>query len=104
MMGGPPGGGFDINQMLERLPAVKLEDLRPGATVVISSTKGAKTNQLTAITVVSNADMLIQMASMMSGGNRGDAGAAGMGGPGMGGMMGGDLSGLGGLGLPGVMQ
>ena len=104
MMGGPPGGGFDINQMLERLPAVKLEDLRPGATVVISSTKGAKTNQLTAITVVSNADMLIQMASLMSGGNRGEAGAAGMGGPGMGGMTGADLSGLGGLGLPGVMQ
>jgi hypothetical protein len=98
MMGGPPGG-FDINQMLERMPAAKLEDLRLGSTVVISSTKGAKNDQLTAIVVLSNADMLIEMASMMSGSNRG---AMGMG-IGMGGMTGGDLSGLG-LGLSGIMQ
>ncbi len=104
MMGGPPAGGFDINQMVERMPAVKLEDLKPGSTVVISSTKGAKPDQLTAIMVLSNADMLIQMASMMSGGNRGGAGAAGLGGPGTGSMMGADLGGLEGLGLPGVMQ
>jgi hypothetical protein len=104
MMGGPPGGGFDINQMLEHLPLVKVEDLKPGSTVVISSTKGAKSDHLTAIVVLSNADMLIQMASSMSGGDRGGMGAAGMGSPGMGGMMGGDLGGLGGLGLPGIIQ
>ena len=68
-MGGPPGG-FDINQMLERMPAAKLEDLKPGSTVVVSSTKPARSNQLTAIMVLANADMLIQMASMVSGGNR----------------------------------
>lgn len=92
-----PGGGVDINQMLERMPAVKMEDLKPGTTVVVSSTKGAKSDQLTAILVVSNADMLIQMASM-TGGNRGGAASGGMNGPGMGGgMMGGDAGGLGGL-------
>ena len=95
--GGMPGGGVDINQMLERMPAVKMEDLKPGTTVVVSSTKGAKSDQLTAILVVSNADMLIQMASM-TGGNRGGAASGGMNGPGMGGgMMGGDAGGLGGL-------
>jgi hypothetical protein len=104
MMGGPPGGGFDINQMLERMPAVKLEDLKPGSTVVISSTKGARTDQLTAIIVLSNADMLLRMASMTSGGSRGGADAVGTGGPGMGGMMGMDLDGLGAIGLPGIMQ
>jgi hypothetical protein len=99
-MGGR-AGGFDINQMLEMMPAVKLEDLKPGSTVVISSTKGAKTDQLTAIMLLSNADMLIQMASAMSGG--GSRGGSGMG-AGMGSMMGGDAGGLSGLGLSGIMQ
>jgi hypothetical protein len=98
--GGLPGGGFDINQMLERMPAATVEDLKPGATVVISSTKGARSDQLTAILVLSNAGMLIQMASAMNGGNRG-GGAGAMNGPGMGGMMGGDM--LGGLGLGGII-
>jgi len=98
MTGGPPGG-FDINQMLEQLPIIKLEELKPGSTVVISSTKPTKGDQLTAIIVLANADMLLQMASMMSGGNRG-----GEGGPGMGGMMSGDLNGLASLGLSGIMQ
>ena len=102
--GAPPGGGFDINQMLERMPAVKLEDLKPGATVVGTSTKGASKDRLTAILVLSNADMLIQMASMMKGADGGAMGAAGMNGGGMGGMMGGDFSGLMGLGLGGINQ
>jgi hypothetical protein len=100
--GGAPGG-FDINQMIEHIPAVKLEDLKPGATVVITSTKGAKSGEITAILVLSNADMLIQMASAMQGPGRG-AGAAGMTGMGMGGMNNGDLSGLMGLGIGGMNQ
>jgi hypothetical protein len=98
--GGPgrgPGSGFDINQMIEHIPAVKLEDLTPGVTVAITSTKGAKSDRIAAILVLSNADMLIQMASMAKGGNGGPAGAQGMGGAGMGA----DLGGLMGLGLGG---
>jgi hypothetical protein len=98
--GGPgrgPGGGFDINQMIEHIPAVKLEDLKPGVTVAITSTKGAKSDRITAILVLSNADMLIQMASMAKGASGGPAGMQGMNGGGMGG----DLSGLMGLGLGG---
>jgi len=101
--GGAPGGpptGFDINQMIEHIPAVKLEDLKPGATVVITSTKGAKSSEITAIMVLSNADMLIQMAAAMKAAGRG-AGAPGMGG---GGMNGGDLNGLMGLGIGGMNQ
>ena len=100
--GGPPGG-FDINQMIEHIPAVKLEDLKPGATVVITSTKGAKSGEITAILVLSNADMLIQMASAMKAAGRG-AGANAMTGAGMGGMNSGDLTGLMGLGLGGMNQ
>jgi hypothetical protein len=102
MGGGAPGGGFDINQMLEHMPAVKLADLRPGSTVVISSTKGARADRLTAIMVLSNADMLVLMASTMSGANH--AGSPAAGNAAMGSMMGGDSGGLGGLGLSGMMQ
>ena len=52
--------------MLERMPPVKLEALKTGGTIVVSSTKGAKTDQLTAIMVLANADLLIQMASRTS--------------------------------------
>ena len=31
--------------MLERMPLSKLEDLKPGETIVVSSTKGAKNDQ-----------------------------------------------------------
>ena len=106
--GGPPsgmmrGGGMDLSQMLEHMPPAKLEDLKPGDTVVVSSTKGAKADQITAIMFLSNAGSLIQMASMQSGGGRSGAGggmAGGMGG--MGGMGGGGMD-LGGMGLGGII-
>jgi hypothetical protein len=95
-------GGFDINQMIERTPVIKLEDLKPGTTVVITSTKGAKSDRLTAIMLLSNADMLIQMASAMKGESGG--GMGGMSPGGMGGMASGDMSGLMGLGIGGMNQ
>jgi hypothetical protein len=98
--GARPGAGFDINQMIEHMPAVKLDDLKPGGTVVITSTKGAKSDRITAILVLANADMLIQMASMMKATNGGIQAAQGMNGLGMGG----DLNGLMGLGLGGMNQ
>ena len=85
---GPPGAAGhmpDVAQMLEHAPAAKLGDLKPGEKIVVSSTKGAKPGEITAIVLVGNADMLIQMATVPSG--RG-AGAGGMG------MMGGGLQSL----------
>src|SRR4029077_1927683 len=58
--GAPPG----LAQMIERMPPTKLEDLKPGDMVVVSSTKGAKSDEITAITLLANADMLIRMATM----------------------------------------
>lgn len=109
MAGGPGGpgggrGGFDINQMIDRIPVAKLEDLKPGSTVVITSTKGAKSDHVTAILLLSNADMLIQMASAMNGSGRGGAGGPGGMQGGMGGMQSGDLGGLMGLGIGGMNQ
>lgn len=112
--GGPPGGGFaggppagapSIAQMVEMMPAATVQDLKPGETIVVSSTKGENADHLTAIILLANADMLVQMASRQTGAaaNRPNASGNQQGmspGP-MGGGM--DLGGmLGGLGFPGM--
>ena len=105
-MGGPGGGPPDLAQMLEMMPAAKLEELLPGDTIIVSSTKGAHEGEVTAIMVLANADMLIQMASMRANGRNGSTPAQGM----QGGMSGAPAmgtsgaSGLGGLELPSMIQ
>ena len=85
----------DLTQMLERIPPSKFEDLKAGEMVVVSSTKGASSDRITAIMLVGNAGMLIQMAS------RPAAGAAVGAGPSM---MGAGMSGgLSGLNIPGMI-
>ncbi len=96
---GPGGGPREISQMLERMPATTIGDLKQGETIVVSSTKGARPDQLTAIMLVANADMLIRMASAQAGSGR--AGGVG-GGRGMNGGMMGQMDGLGGLDMPGM--
>jgi hypothetical protein len=96
--GRPP----DIAQMVERMPAIALDALKVGDTVVMSSTKGVVGNEYTAIVLLDNAEMLIRMATAQRSGQPGNGpGGAGMqqaGGPqAMGG-------GLGNLELPGIMQ
>jgi len=99
--GGPPPGGMrpggappDLAQMIERMPATKLEDLKPGEMIVVSSTKGAKSDEITAITLLANADMLIRMATVAAPGGPRPAGA----GPSLGGLS----TGLDSLNLPGI--
>jgi hypothetical protein len=85
--GGPPAGAPrvpDLSQMLERMPAAKFDELKTGEKIVVSSTKGAKPDEITAIMLLGNADMLIQMATVPSG--RGAGAAQGAGGMGMGGL------------------
>jgi hypothetical protein len=99
--GGPPGmggggRGMDINAMLERMPPVKLEDLKAGETIVVSSTKGAKSNEVTAIMMLANADGILQMIAAQAGGGRG-SGMAGSGG------MSGGMDAFGGMGLGGIV-
>jgi len=111
MPAGGPGGAagrggmpaMDINAMLERMPQAKLEDLKPGETIVVSSTKGAKSTEITAIMMLANAESILQMIASQSGGS-GIPGAGGMGGGMMGGGgMGGGMDALGGMGLGGIM-
>ncbi len=112
MSGSPSGmpgrsGGMDLSQMLDRMPAANLDSVKTGETIVVSSTRGAKDNELTAIMILSNADFLIRMATASSAGrgasgtgNGGLSGGMGMGGMGMGG---GGLD-LGSMGFGGIMQ
>jgi len=65
-----PGGPADLSQMLERMPAATLAELKVGEAVVVSSTRGASRQQVTAITLLANAEMLIRMATAESRGAR----------------------------------
>ena len=61
--GGPGqrGGGFNINDMLERLPTITMADIKAGDTILVSSTQGVDPSRLTAISLVSGADTLLAM-------------------------------------------
>jgi len=89
--GGTPGAPPDVAQMLEHMPAAKLDELKMGEKIVVSSTKGAKPDEVTAIMLLGNADMLIQMATASSAGRGGAPGPQGAGGMGMGGLQGLDI-------------
>jgi hypothetical protein len=64
--GGAPGAA-NIAQIVDRLPAGRIEDIKPGTSLVVSSTKGSAADKVTAILIVTNADALIRMASTPSG-------------------------------------
>lgn len=104
--GGRPGGSHDIAQMLEHMPAAQFQDIHPGETIVVSSTKGANPGQLTAIMLLTNAESLVRMAARQPAGQAGASGR-GMGAGGMGGMSGmggfGGSEGMGGIELPGML-
>jgi hypothetical protein len=100
--GGPPAatgaGAPDVNQMVGRMPAARIEDLKPGETVVVSSTRGESRDVVTAILLLGNAGRLVEMAAAQQ---QRQAGMQGMRGGGLeAGMNGGAL---GGLELPGML-
>jgi len=93
--GGAPGqggqrrvmsGGSDmVQQILERMPALTLAELKPGTMIVVSSTVGADPTRVTAIQLVSGVEPLIAMMSRRQGGGQGAPGGM----PGMGAAAGG---------------
>lgn len=66
--GGGAGGGFDIQRVIDNLPAVTLAELKPGEMVLLSSTKGADPARATAITLVSGVGPLFAMMQARQGG------------------------------------
>jgi hypothetical protein len=82
--GGPrPGGGFNINDMLERLPTISIADVKVGDTIIVSSTQGADPTRLTAISLISGADTLLTMLAPRPAAGQAPNPAAGLGGSGI---------------------
>jgi hypothetical protein len=82
--GGPrSGGGFNINDMLERLPTISIADVKVGDTIIVSSTQGADPTRLTAISLISGADALLAMLAPRPAAGQAPNPAAGLGGSGI---------------------
>ena len=62
----PPQGS--IAQMLDALPPCTIDDLKTGSTVVVTATRGERSDAVTAIMLVANIDAMIQMAQSQPGG------------------------------------
>ena len=52
---------MNIQDMLERLPTISIAEVKVGDTIIVSSTKGADPMRLTAISLISGADTLLNM-------------------------------------------
>ena len=82
--GGPrPGGGFNINDMLERLPTISIADVKVGDTIIVSSTQGVDPTRLTVISLVAGADTLLAMLAPRPQAGQAPNPAAGLGGSGV---------------------
>lgn len=63
--GGPGGNGMhngrsgDLQQMLEHMPPLKLEDLKPGDAIIVAATEGSDPGQVTAITLVAGVEPIL---------------------------------------------
>jgi hypothetical protein len=60
--GGPGAGRGDVQQMLTRLPAVTLADLQKGDAVMIVTTEGTPEKGVTAITLLTGVEPILQAA------------------------------------------
>jgi len=69
--GGPPPaprpGGGDLAQMLERLPAVPLSELKNGDALIISSSRPSDLSKITALTLVAGVEPFLQAAPRNAG-------------------------------------
>lgn len=69
-MGG--SGGFNVNDMYDRLPNISLADLKVGDSIAASSSSGADASKLTAIKLMSGVEPFFRIAQMSNmGGRRG---------------------------------
>ena len=73
--GGGPGGGNNIQQMIEGLPAVALADLKKGDAVVVTLTPGADASRATVVSLVTgSAEAMRSMQMFQRGGPEGQRG------------------------------
>jgi hypothetical protein len=72
------GGGGDVGQMLDRLPAMALSELKPGDAIMLSSTTGSDPARVTAVMLLAGVEPLLTASptatrDIMSGWNLGGA-------------------------------
>jgi len=60
--GGGGGGGGDMEQMIERMPPLNLAELKAGDALIISSTVGAESDKITAITLLAGVEPILTSA------------------------------------------
>jgi hypothetical protein len=65
-------GAIDLAKTVGSLPAVKMEGLKIGGAVIVSSAKGVQEGRITAILLLANADMFVHLMQLQSDG-KGDA-------------------------------
>jgi len=87
-----PRGKFDLQQLLERLPAATIDEVKVGGGVIVTSTKGVKSDEVTAIMLLANADFFVQVVQSPTGENTISQ------------LHGGMLGGPGGISLPTMIQ
>ena len=58
---GAAGGRFSMQDLIEGLPTIGIAEIKVGDTIIVSSTKGADPTRLTAISLISGADSLLNM-------------------------------------------
>jgi hypothetical protein len=84
-MGAPGGGrGGDVGQMLDRLPAIPLTELKPKDAIMVSTTMGSDPTKVTAIMLLAGVEPVLTAAptatrDIMSGWNLGGGGGGGEG-------------------------
>jgi hypothetical protein len=62
--GGPGGPGMNMADLLERLPVISINELKVGDTVIMSTLPGSDPSQVTAISLVTGIEPLLQMIAM----------------------------------------
>jgi hypothetical protein len=80
--GVPSGPGPDIGQMLDRLPAMPLSDLKRGDAIMVSTTQGSDQGRVTAVMLLAGVEPLLTASpnatrDIMSGWNLGGGGGEG---------------------------
>ena len=56
------GGGMDIQDAVERMPALTLAELKPGDAIMLSGTNGADPSRVTAINLLTGVEALLTAA------------------------------------------
>lgn len=69
-VGSRGGGGGSIDDMLERFPNISVADLKVGEMIAASSTKGANTERITAIKLLSGVEPFLKTPQNSQAGNR----------------------------------